>query len=162
MTIKAPDVYSFEIKCLASEFKNLEFTKPGTYEIEFIDRLGNSYNIKLVISGEAAHSDMKPFTVSYATFYNNLYLNQKDTREDIYALSEISNTTEDFDYNVYTNSVSPEETPNEPSEETSADALTDAEEKRTIPAGVLAIAVAVLVISIIVFYRKHTKNNSVV
>ena len=162
VTIKAPDVYSFEIKCLASEFKNLEFTKPGTYEIEFIDRLGNSYNIKLVISGEAAHSDMKPFTVSYATFYNNLYLNQKDTREDIYALSEISNTTEDFDYNVYTNSVSPEETPNEPSEETSADALTDAEEKRTIPAGVLAIAVAVLVISIIVFYRKHTKNNSVV
>ena len=160
VTVKAPDVYSFEIKCLALEFNNLEFTKSGTYEIEFIDRLGNSYNISLVISGEAAQSDMKPFTVSYATFYNNLYLNKKDTSEDICALSEISNTTEDFDYNAYSNSVSSEEPPNEPSEENPANAHDDPERKMAIPVGTLAVIVVVLAIAIIVLRRKRTKNDT--
>ncbi|HBC90292.1 MAG TPA: hypothetical protein DCZ00_02470, partial [Lactococcus sp.] len=159
VTIKAPGVYSFEIKCLASEFKNLEFAKSGTYEIEFIDRLGNSYNINLVISGVAAQSDMKSFTVSYATFYNNLYLNNKDTSEDIFALSEISNTTEEFDYDVYTNSTPHEEIQNGHLEAPPADE-SKAGEKIAVPIGLLVMMAVVLVLmsTIAVFRRKRIKN----
>ncbi len=89
VTIKAPEVYSFEIKCLASEFKNLEFFKAGEYEIKFIDRLGNFYTVKLAITGNTPYSALQAFNASYVTFYNGLYTNPKETDEDILLLSEI-------------------------------------------------------------------------
>lgn len=89
VTVKAPRVYSFEIKCLASEFVNLEFYKAGEYEISFIDRIGNSYKVILRITGDTEYSDMQTYTASYTSFYNSLYLNPKDDIEDFYELSDI-------------------------------------------------------------------------
>lgn len=89
VTIKAPGVYSFEIKCLASEFYNLEFRKAGEYEISFIDRIGNMYKILLVISGDMEYNAMPASTASYTAFYNSIYLNKKDDVEDFYELSDI-------------------------------------------------------------------------
>ena len=89
VTVKAPGVYSFEIKCLASEFLNLEFRKAGEYEISFIDRIGNMYKILLVISGDMEYNAMQASTASYTTFYNSIYLNKKDDVEDFYELSDI-------------------------------------------------------------------------
>lgn len=89
VTVKAPGVYSFEIKCLVSEFVNLEFCKAGEYEISFIDRIGNAYKVLLVISGDMEYSDMQTFTSSYTTFYNSIYLNKRDNVEDFYELSDI-------------------------------------------------------------------------
>lgn len=112
VTIKAPGVYSFEIKCLATEFRNLEFIKPGIYEISFVDRLGNNYGIELHISGKLSLEEKKPFTVSYATFYNNLYLNQKDTKEDESSLSELpAQDEESFNLEVYESSTPPSDIP---------------------------------------------------
>lgn len=159
VTIKAPGVYSFEIKCLASEFKNLEFTKSGTYEIELIDRLGNRYAIDLVISGAAARSDMEPFTVSYVGFYNDLYLNHKDTSEDMLALSEISNTAVAFDYDVYTNSTPQGERQNEPLAPPPADG-SKAEKNHAVPIGLPAMVIAVfaLMSAAVILRRKRTKE----
>lgn len=89
VTVKAPGVYSFEIKCLASEFVNLEFYKAGEYEISFIDRIGNSYKVILRITGDIEYGDMQTYTASYTSFYNSLYLNPKDDIEDFYELSDI-------------------------------------------------------------------------
>ena len=94
VTIKAPDVYSFEIKCLASEFKNLEFTKAGDYEIRFIDRLGNSFEVLLKISGNAQPGEIQAGNTSYVEFYNSIYQNPKNVEEDIYLLSDIVVETE--------------------------------------------------------------------
>lgn len=89
VTVKAPNVYSFEIKCLASEFKNLEFFKAGDYEIRFIDRLGNYYTVILKITGKLAGTDTEEFNLTYTEFYNSLYSNQKDEREDYTDLEEL-------------------------------------------------------------------------
>lgn len=90
VTVKAPGVYSFEIKCLASEFTNLEFYKAGNYEISFIDRLGNSFSVDLQITGELAYGDIDQMNVSYVEFYNGLYSNPKNTEEDHYTLEELA------------------------------------------------------------------------
>ena len=90
VTIKAPGIYSFEIKCLASEFKNLEFYKAGTYEIDFIDRLGNSFTVILHITGDLAYGDINQLNASYVEFYNALYRNPKNTDEDHYTLEELA------------------------------------------------------------------------
>lgn len=89
VTIKAPDVYSFEIKCLASEFVNLRFAKKGIYELQFVDRLGNSYVVKLNISGNCVDKEDVFGTLTYTEFYNSLYNNGKDTREDFVELEEL-------------------------------------------------------------------------
>lgn len=93
VTIKAPGVYSFEIKCLASEFKNLEFYKAGDYELSFVDRLGNSFVMTLRISGDVSYTDLKPTNTSYVMFYNTLYLNQQNTDEDIFELDQLAVVT---------------------------------------------------------------------
>lgn len=90
VTIKAPGIYSFEIKCLASEFKNLEFYKAGNYEIDFIDRLGNSFTVILRITGDLAYGDIDQLNSSYVEFYNALYRNPKNTDEDHYSLEELA------------------------------------------------------------------------
>ncbi len=89
VTIKAPDVYSFEMKCLASEFTNLEFNKVGKYEISFIDRTGHSYEVELNISGHAGYEKKKDANLSYTQFYNKLYKNEKDEREDYTELADL-------------------------------------------------------------------------
>lgn len=111
VTIKAPGVYSFEIKCLASEFKNLEFYKAGDYELKFVDRLGNAFAMTLRISGDVSYTAVKPSNTSYVNFYNTLYLNHQNTDEDIFALDQLAvkeppestQNTEDEEPDVITN-----------------------------------------------------------
>ncbi len=86
VTIKAPDVYSFELKCLTSEFKDLELDKAGEYHICFIDRMGNSYQINIELSGISSYANKQKSCLSYAELYNKLYLNNQDLREDYTAL----------------------------------------------------------------------------
>ena len=64
VTVKAPGVYSFEIKCLVSEFKNLVFYKAGTYEIDFIDRFHSS----LVYESEHATAFKAPCSEKQGAF----------------------------------------------------------------------------------------------
>lgn len=90
VTIKAPGVYSFENKCLVSELKNLELDKAGSYQICFIDRLGNSYELDIDISGKYDIQNKQKFTHTYAEFYNLLHTNQQDVREDYMDLSVLA------------------------------------------------------------------------
>lgn len=162
VTIKAPGVYSFEIKCLASEFLNLEFTKPGVYGISFIDRLGNDFSIKLSISGAIGQTGMKPFTVSYATFYNNLYLNHKDVDEDVYALSELDNSSEEFSIDAYEQSLpsEPLTDANPPAQNNQPDSTRQANILKPIMLVVSFTAFAVFVVAYIVRQRRRLAEKN--
>ena len=84
VTIKAPEVYSFEIKCLVSELKNVGFYKKGTYELTFVDRLENSYQLIINVSGKARYDDVATGTVgTYTAFYNTVYQNSQSFGEEI-------------------------------------------------------------------------------
>ena len=83
VTIKAPEAYSFEIKCLLSELKDVEFYKKGKYEISFIDRLGNSYKLIVNISGKTRYYSLKENNKCYTELYNSIYLNDKEDIEEI-------------------------------------------------------------------------------
>lgn len=113
VTIKAPDAYSFEIKCLLSELKNIELYKKGKYEITFIDRLGNSYKLVVNLTGKTRYSSLKANNLCYTAFYNTVFLNQKSSDEeivvDIEDLKNLIETVVEKDkytansYNVYLN-----------------------------------------------------------
>ncbi|MCI7530418.1 MAG: FIVAR domain-containing protein [Christensenellaceae bacterium] len=111
VTIKAPNVYSFEIKCSLSELKNVELYKQGRYEITFIDRLGNSYKLIVNLTGKTRYSSLKENSLCYTDFYNTIYMNQKDNSEELILniedLKELIETVIERDkytsdsYNVY-------------------------------------------------------------
>jgi len=82
IAIKAPDVYSFEIKCLLSEFENLALYKKGTYEIKVIDRLGNYFTIELTLTGKTRYSELSTTALCYTAAYNSVYLNDKSETEE--------------------------------------------------------------------------------
>ncbi len=84
VTIKAPEVYSFEIKCLISELENVGLYKKGKYELTFVDRIGNSYQLIINITGKSRYSDVVTMsTRSYTSFYNAVYLNDRTESEEI-------------------------------------------------------------------------------
>lgn len=84
VTIKAPSVYSFEIKCLISELENVGLYKKGKYELTFVDRVGNSYQLIINITGKSRYSDVVTMsTRSYTNFYNALYINDRTESEEI-------------------------------------------------------------------------------
>lgn len=84
VTIKAPEVYSFEIKCLISELVNVGLYKKGKYELTFVDRVGNSYQLIINITGKSRYSDVvTTSTLSYTNFYNAVYMNDRNESEEI-------------------------------------------------------------------------------
>lgn len=84
VTVKAPEVYSFEIKCLISEFKNIGLYKKGKYELTFVDRVGNSYQLIINITGRSRYSDVVTSSIcSYTGFYNTVYMNDRTEHEEI-------------------------------------------------------------------------------
>ena len=84
VTIKAPEVYSFEIKCLISELENVGLYKKGKYELTFVDRIGNSYQLIINITGKSRYSDVVTMsTRSYTSFYNAVYMNDRTESEEI-------------------------------------------------------------------------------
>lgn len=84
VAIKAPQVYSFEIKCMLSELSSIALYKKGLYEITIIDRVGNSYKINLNISGKTRHGDLSSSANIYTAVYNSIYLNDKTDAEEVY------------------------------------------------------------------------------
>lgn len=86
VTIKAPDAYSYEIKCLISELGNLTLYKKGKYALDFIDRIGNSYQMIINISGNARYSEVfssSSDNLCYTNVYNNSRLNKIGLDEEI-------------------------------------------------------------------------------
>lgn len=85
VTIKAPDVYSYEIKCLISELGNISLYKKGTYYLDFIDRLGNKYSLTININGKRYSEVFKSSSNKqcYTKVYNNSHLNQISMDEEI-------------------------------------------------------------------------------
>ena len=84
VTIKAPDVYSFEIKCLVNELANIGLYKKGTYQLTFVDRVGNSYQLIINITGNSRyHEVIKGGTISYTETHNEIYLNSRTEDEEI-------------------------------------------------------------------------------
>lgn len=93
VTIKAPNVYSYEIKCSISELGDMALYKKGQYNIDFIDRVGNKYSISINISGNTRYSEIFTSTANkacYTDVYNNSHLNKKTMDEEIlYDASEL-------------------------------------------------------------------------
>ena len=105
VTIKAPEVYSFEIKCLISEFKNIGLYKKGKYELTFVDRVGNSYQLIINITGKSRYSDVVTSSIrSYTNFYNEVYMNDRTEREEIiYDITALKTAIDRVvDKNLYT------------------------------------------------------------
>ena len=105
VTIKAPEVYSFEIKCLVSELESIGLYKKGTYQLTFVDRVGNSYQLIINISGKSRYDDVvTTSTMSYTTFYNAVYMNSRSNSEEImYDASALKEAIERVvDKNQYT------------------------------------------------------------
>ena len=105
VTIKAPEVYSFEIKCLVSELESIGLYKKGTYQLTFVDRVGNSYQLIINISGKSRYDDVvSTSTMSYTTFYNAVYMNSRNNSEEImYDASALKEAIERVvDKNQYT------------------------------------------------------------
>lgn len=107
VTIKAPEVYSFEIKCLISELENVGLYKKGKYELTFVDRVGNSYQLIVNITGKSRYSDVVTMsTRSYTSFYNAVYMNDRtESEEIIYDVTELKAAINKVvDANLYTSS----------------------------------------------------------
>lgn len=105
VTVKAPEVYSFEIKCLISEFKNIGLYKKGKYELTFVDRVGNSYQLIINITGKSRYSDVVTSSIrSYTNFYNAVYMNDRTEREEIiYDITALKTAIDRVvDKNLYT------------------------------------------------------------
>lgn len=107
VTVKAPDVYSYEIKCSISELGNIALYKKGQYYLDFIDRVGNKYGLMINISGDTRYSEI--FTpasdkVCYTDAYNNSHLNKKTMDEEIlYDASELKTAiNRQVDKDLYT------------------------------------------------------------
>lgn len=107
VTIKAPDVYSYEIKCNISELGNIALYKKGKYILDFIDRVGNKYSVSITISGSTRYHDL--FTsnsnkLCYTNVYNNSHLNQKGLGEEVlYDATELKKAIDRYvDKNLYT------------------------------------------------------------
>ena len=107
VTIKAPEVYSFEIKCLISELENVGLYKKGKYELTFVDRVGNSYQLIINITGKSRYSDVVTMsTRSYTSFYNAVYMNDRtESEEIIYDVTALKAAIDRVvDSNLYTTS----------------------------------------------------------
>ena len=107
VTIKAPEVYSFEIKCLISELKDIGLYKKGKYELTFVDRVGNSYQLIINITGKSRYSDVVTMsTRSYTNFYNAVYMNDRTEDEEIiYDVTALKSAIDRVvDANSYTHS----------------------------------------------------------
>ena len=105
VTIKAPEVYSFEIKCLISELENVGLYKKGKYELTFVDRVGNSYQLIINITGKSRYSDVVTMsTRSYTSFYNAVYMNDRtESEEIIYDVTALKTAIDRVvDANLYT------------------------------------------------------------
>lgn len=107
VTIKAPDVYSYEIKCNIFELENIALYKKGKYILDFIDRVGNKYSVSITISGNTRYHDL--FTsnsnkLCYTNIYNNSHLNQKGLGEEVlYDATELKKAIDRYvDKNLYT------------------------------------------------------------
>lgn len=77
-TISAPDIYSYDLVCMVSELKNLVLYKGGNYYVTFTDRVGNSYQVVISISGIVPYAEaITDDSVSLTQLYNSLYLTPK-------------------------------------------------------------------------------------
>ena len=106
VSIKASNVYSFEIKCLISELKNIELYKKGIYELQFIDRIGNSYKVYFNLTGNTKFTSLKENSKCYTAMYNTVNLQAKSFDEEIIIDSAELNALLNmvFDENSYTTS----------------------------------------------------------
>lgn len=83
VTIKAPNVYSYDLTGLNSELVNLTLYKEGDYTISFVDRVGNNYSINVHITGKSKYADaITGSNKSYTDVYNEIHLNDKDGSEE--------------------------------------------------------------------------------
>lgn len=105
VTIKAPGVYTFEIKCLISELKDVGLYKKGQYKLTFVDRTGNNYQLIINITGNSRYSDVVKSNVrSYTNLYSAVYLNAKPEDEEIiFDVTELkAKIDRPVDQNLYT------------------------------------------------------------
>lgn len=163
VTIKAPGVYSFEIKCLATEFKNLEFYKAGEYEITFIDRLGNCFTVKLAITGETAYDALEACNTSYVTFYNGLYINPQNTEEDILQLSEIEMEKNDSlleeDAVISESDAVATVTPTPAQDKTDNDVSTEEPTGNGIIFLIISVVIALAIVAVIILMMRKKQNE---
>lgn len=83
VTIKAPNVYTFELKCLLSEIEGLGLYKKGDYELTFIDRTSHLFRVKIKLSGKDTLSDViSKNAFTYSELYNNLFLNDRASEDE--------------------------------------------------------------------------------
>ena len=74
VTIKAPDVYNYEICCLVTELKDVVLYEKGDYYITFIDRIGNSYQVVFHLTGNLSEDEaLEDGSVTYSEFYNSIF-----------------------------------------------------------------------------------------
>lgn len=82
VTIKAPGIYTFDIRCLASELQGLTLYKRGQYQIIFSDIVGHEYKLIVNITGMTSKDEaISGSGITYSDFYNDLYLNDKDNED---------------------------------------------------------------------------------
>ena len=83
VTIKAPGIYKFDIKCLVSEIRGLTLYKRGKYHLIFSDIVGNTYSFDVNITGTGSREGaILNGGLTYTDFYNTLYCNDKNSDED--------------------------------------------------------------------------------
>lgn len=107
VTIKAPSLYAFEIKCLISEMEGFTLYEKGVYELTFVDMMGNYYQFIVTINGAQWMDVLAENTTSYTALYNTVYLNAKavNAEELAYDNAAFSNTMKDISslsYMLYT------------------------------------------------------------
>lgn len=108
VTIKAPGVYSFEIKCYIDELSGIALYKKGRYELSFIDRVGTFYKFIINISGDTRYNELINETtsnISYSHVYNKVYLNKITLDEEIiYSVKDLKDAIDRVvNRDLYTN-----------------------------------------------------------
>lgn len=77
VTITPSNGYSYSITCLVSDLEGLILNQKGSYTFVFVDRVGNSYEQVIHITGNLASSKMDQDALTFSALYNKVYLQDK-------------------------------------------------------------------------------------
>lgn len=77
VTITPSTGYSYSITCLVSDLEGLFLNQKGSYTFAFVDRIGNSYEQVIHITGNLSSSKVDQKALTFSALYNKVYLQDK-------------------------------------------------------------------------------------
>lgn len=77
VTITPRGAYSYSLTCLVTDLQGLVLSRKGDYTFTFVDRVGNSFEQVVHITGGSIPASIRQEAVTYSELYNKVYMQDK-------------------------------------------------------------------------------------